>query len=277
MYPQWPYDGHKWGMAIDMNACIGCNACTTACQAENNIAIVGKEQVIRNREMHWLRIDTYYEGDDPGHAQGPYFQPMMCQHCEQAPCEVVCPVNATSHSREGINEMTYNRCVGTRYCSNNCPYKVRRFNFLSFGEFAPAFQMMHNPDVTVRERGVMEKCSYCVQRVNDARRELKKIDAQMRDQPKGVPADPGRDQNFKRQMDLVMAGLETACQQACPTEAIVFGDLNWVFADGRRHEVVYHKAQDENYNVLNELITQPRTSYLPRLKNPNPAVAGASA
>ena len=282
LYPEWPYGNHKWGMAVDMNACIGCNACVVACQSENNIPVVGREQVLTNREMHWIRIDTYYRGTDPGNAEGPYFQPMMCQHCEKAPCEVVCPVNATSHSAEGINEMTYNRCVGTRYCSNNCPYKVRRFNFLSWAEEAPAFQMMRNPDVTVRDRGVMEKCTYCIQRLNEARRELKKIDAQMRDVPQGAP-DAQRAAAYKRQMDVVMGGLEVACQQACPTEAIVFGDLNWVFADGSRPEVVALKGQRHNYEVLDELITQPRTSYLPRLKNENPrmprtraSVAGAA-
>jgi molybdopterin-containing oxidoreductase family iron-sulfur binding subunit len=222
--------------------------------------------------MHWIRIDTYWRGDAHA-AEGPYFQPMMCQHCETAPCEVVCPVAATTHSAEGINEMTYNRCVGTRYCSNNCPYKVRRFNFLLVAETAPAFQMMHNPDVTVRQRGVMEKCTFCVQRVNEARREIKKIEAQLTDHAEDETAKKAA----KQRMDLVMRSLKTACEQACPTQAITFGDLNWRFADGKRHQVVADREQPHNYEVLADLNTKPRTTYLTRLRNPNPTMAAAPA
>jgi molybdopterin-containing oxidoreductase family iron-sulfur binding subunit len=257
---------HQWGMSIDQNVCTGCSACVMACNAENNIPIVGKEQVLNHRAMHWLRIDTYYRGD-AANPEGPYYQPMLCQHCEKAPCEVVCPVEATSHSTEGINEMTYNRCIGTRYCSNNCPYKVRRFNFFQYAEIrTPALQLRHNPDVTVRARGVMEKCTYCVQRINGTRREIKKIEGD------AVWAADDAKAELKGKVDRLMDGLETACQQACPTKAIVFGDIEYKYADGRRMAVTQLKGEAHSYAVLEELNTHPRTTYLARLTNPNPAI-----
>src|SRR5688572_28788699 len=225
LYPERPepeeflVNTHQWGMTIDQNVCTGCSACVVACVAENNTPVVGKGQVLLGREMHWLRIDTYYRGA-PDAPEGPYYQPMLCQHCEKAPCEVVCPVEATSHSVEGINEMTYNRCIGTRYCSSNCPYKVRRFNFLQYaGIKTPSLQHAPNPDVTVRQRGVMEKCTYCIQRINVTRREIKKLHGEVVD----APEDVNREAQLK--VDRMMDSLETACQQACPTEAIIFGDI----------------------------------------------------
>ncbi|MGB7157194.1 MAG: TAT-variant-translocated molybdopterin oxidoreductase [Tepidisphaeraceae bacterium] len=264
--PEWLENSHQWGMTIDQNVCTGCSACVMACNAENNIPIVGKGEVANGREMHWLRIDTYFRGE-PENPEGPYFQPMLCQHCEKAPCEVVCPVGATSHSVEGINEMTYNRCIGTRYCSNNCPYKVRRFNFLQYADIkTPILQLAHNPDVTVRQRGVMEKCTYCIQRINGTRREIKKVKGDAVDAPPEVQGES------QRLVDKMMDGLETACQQACPTEAITFGDLEYKFADGRQVMAKQLKAEPHNYGVLTELNTVPRTSYLARLTNPNPAI-----
>jgi molybdopterin-containing oxidoreductase family iron-sulfur binding subunit len=240
MFPNWEYKENAWGMSIDMNSCTGCNACIVSCYAENNIAVVGKEQVRIGRNMQWLRIDTYFEGDLA--APRAHFQPMACQHCENAPCEQVCPVGATVHTPEGLNAMVYNRCVGTRYCSNNCPYKVRRYNFLLYSDFeTESLKLLRNPDVSVRSRGVMEKCSYCVQRISAA-----KIDADKENRP-------------VRDGEIV-----TACQQACPASAISFGNIN-----DKQSQVAKLQSDERSYQVLADLNTRPRTKYVAAVLNPN--------
>jgi molybdopterin-containing oxidoreductase family iron-sulfur binding subunit len=236
LYPRAPSDGRAWGMVIDLDSCIGCNACVVACQAENNTPLVGKEQVAEGRDMHWLRVDRYYAGALETPAT--YFMPVPCMQCEEAPCEVACPVEATVHDQEGLNLMVYNRCVGTRACSSYCPYKVRHFNFFDYaGGVAPALALQRNPEVSVRSRGVMEKCTYCVQRVVAAR-----IEADRENRP------------------IADGAVKTACQGACPTRAITFGDL----ADAKS-AVSRARSDPRNYALLGELNTRPRTTYLATL------------
>ena len=233
LYPPWPRSGPAWAMAIDLDACIGCNACTIACQAENNIPVVGAEEVARGRAMHWIRVDRY--DDAELHS---LFQPVPCMHCEKAPCELVCPVGATVHDSEGLNVQVYNRCIGTRFCSNNCPYKVRRFNFLQYADtVTETLKAQRNPDVTVRQRGVMEKCTYCLQRLTRAR---------LHAETSGQPIEDGQ--------------VLTACQAVCPTTAIHFGNL-----DDPQAEVLRAKASPRHYALLDDLGTRPRTTYLARV------------
>ncbi|RYZ70184.1 MAG: 4Fe-4S dicluster domain-containing protein, partial [Proteobacteria bacterium] len=249
IWPSHQYSKHKWAMAIDLNTCTGCSACVVACQSENNIPVVGKKYVMEGREMHWLRIDRYYKGSVE--APEAVFQPMLCQHCENAPCETVCPVLATVHNDEGLNDMVYNRCVGTRYCSNNCPYKVRRFNWFNYAKREAPMHMALNPDVTVRTRGVMEKCTFCVHRI----REVTRVGKEARAGGK-----------------LQDGSLKTACQETCPADAIMFGDLN-----DKESNVAKHFANLRTYGLLEDLNTVPRVRYMSRVRNADRAIVDAHA
>jgi molybdopterin-containing oxidoreductase family iron-sulfur binding subunit len=245
LYKDIKYESHHWGMSIDLNACTGCSACVIGCQAENNVPVVGKRQVALTRIMHWIRMDRYYSEDSANPSV--YFQPVMCQQCDNAPCENVCPVSATNHSNEGLNQMAYNRCIGTKYCINNCPYKVRRFNWFRYAT-NDAFdynmnsdmgRMVLNPDVTVRERGVVEKCSFCVQRIQE-----KKLQAKLENRP------------------LADGEIQTACMQACPAGAIIFGDMN-----NQQSKLIDLIADQRNYNLIEEIHTLPSVGYLTKVRN----------
>jgi len=281
-------DRHQWAMAIDLNACVGCNACLIACQAENNIPVVGKEQVAKGREMHWIRMDRYYAATPDGDEDNPEMipQPVACTQCELAPCETVCPVNATVHTEEGLNAMAYNRCIGTRYCANNCPYKARRFNFFDYNKRNPlikknlykgpagekqvgdARSLQRNPNVTVRMRGVMEKCTYCVQRLENAKIKQKQITRK-----KSLGVGSTSVSISAEELRIKVDSVKVACQEACSASAITFGNM----LDGDKSAMMRAKSSERNYDLLNYIGTLPRTSYLARVKNPNQAIPGANS
>lgn len=277
---------HKWGLLIDLTTCTGCNSCVVACQAENNIPVVGKFEVTRGREMHWIRVDRYFVGapDKPAHIEA-QFLPLPCMQCENAPCEQVCPVAATVHSYDGLNDMAYNRCVGTRYCSNNCPYKVRRFNFFQYTDYTtPSLKLLNNPEVSVRTRGVMEKCTYCVQRIRNAeidahKKAVREIDAKgggRLARPSELEANNGKTPEGMTRVQIKDGAVKSACQQSCPSGSIIFGDLN------DHHSAIHRLREDSkrsktHYSLLEELNTVPRTTYLAALRNPNPAYVAAFA